>query len=231
MKKVILAVAIALLNSLLAAHAGESSPLKAHPHSKRWPDLFAPDLSNAIFPAGVWSWKDGELAPKDKDEAIWSKKEYKDFILDLEFNLDPGANSGVFVYNTDMQNWVPNTVEIQILDDASPKWANIPPTWKCGGIFAHSAPREEAVKKPGEWNRMTIRCQGPRISVLLNGELVTDINMKNWKSGKKNPDGSDIVDFEPRPLAEMATKGCIGLQGAHGGIPTHFRNIKIKLLD
>jgi hypothetical protein len=45
------------------------------------------------------------------------------------------------------------------------------------------------------------------------------------------PISSDIVDFEPRPLAEMATKGRIGLQGAHGGIPTRFRNIKIKSLD
>jgi hypothetical protein len=179
----------------------------------------------------VWSWQNGKLTPKDKDEAIWSKKEYENFILDLEFNLDPAANSGVFVYNTDMQNWIPNTIEIQLLDDPAPKWANIPPNWKCGGIFGHSVPRQAATKKAGEWNRMTIRCQGPHISVLLNGELVTDINMKDWKSGKKSPDGSDIVDFEPRPLAEMATKGRIGLQGAHGGIPTHFRNIKIKSLD
>jgi hypothetical protein len=78
---------------------------------------------------------------------------------------------------------------------------------------------------------MTIRCQGPAISVLLNGELVTDINMQDWKSGQKNPDGSDIPSWEPRPLAEMATKGHIGLQGAHGGIPTHFRNIKIKSIE
>jgi hypothetical protein len=219
------------LNSLLATHAGESSPLKAHPDSKAWTDLFTADLSNAIFPAGVWAWKGGELTPKDKDEAIWSKKEYENFILDLEFNLDPAANSGVFVYNSDMKNWIPNTIEIQLLDDPAPKWANIPPNWKCGGIFGHSVPRRAATKKAGEWNRMTIRCQGPHISVLLNGELVTDINMKDWKSGKKSPDGSDIVDFEPRPLAEMATKGRIGLQGAHGGIPTHFRNIKIKSLD
>ena len=231
MKKVIIAVAVALLNSLLGTHAGESPALKAHPDSKSWSDLFAPDLSNAVFPAGVWSWKDGELTPKDKDEAIWSKKECENFILDLEFDLDPAANSGVFVYNTDMQNWIPNTVEIQILDDPAPKWANIPPNWKCGGIFGHSVPRKAATKKAGEWNRMTIRCQGPHISVLQNGELVTDINMKDWKSGKKSPDGSDIVDFEPRPLAEMATKGHIGLQGAHGGIPTHFRNMKIKSLD
>jgi hypothetical protein len=137
----------------------------------------------------------------------------------------------VLVYNTELPNWVPNTVEIQLLDDAAPKWANIDPTWKCGGVFAHSVPLKSSVKKAGEWNRMTIRCQGPKISVLLNGKLVTDMNMKDWKSGKKNPDGSDIAEFEPRPLAEMATKGRVGLQGAHGGIPTHFRNLKIKSLD
>lgn len=231
MKKELIVIAVVWLNSWLAAHAGELSPLKAHPHSKAWPDLFAADLSNAVFPAGVWSWKGGELVPKDKDEAIWSKQDYENFIIDLEFNLEPGANSGVFVYNTDLQNWVPNTIEIQLLDDPAPKWANIPANWKCGGIFGHSAPRKAATKKAGEWNRMTIRCQGPHISVLLNGEWVTDINLKDWKSGKKGPNGEDIVAFEPRPLAEMATKGRIGLQGAHGGIPTRFRNIKIKLLD
>ena len=78
---------------------------------------------------------------------------------------------------------------------------------------------------------MTIEARGSRISVLLNGQLVTDVNMKDWKSGKTAPDGSAIVDFEPRPLAEMATKGRIGLQGAHGGVPTHYRNLKIKSLD
>jgi 3-keto-disaccharide hydrolase len=231
MKKMFMAAAVLLLNSGLAASAGEASPLKAHPNTKGWTDLFAADLSNALAPAGVWSWKDGELTPKDKDEVLWTKKEYENFILDLEFNLEPGANSGVLVYSSDLKNWIPNTIEIQLLDDASPKWAKVPPNWKCGGIFGHSVPLKSAVKKAGEWNRMTIRCQGPRISVLLNGELVTDVNMKDWTSGKKSPDGSDIVDFEPRPLAEMATKGRIGLQGAHGGIPTHFRNLKIKQLD
>ncbi len=231
MKRMILALAVALFTSLLPTQAGEPAPLKAHPHSKAWADLFSADFSNAIAPAGVWAWKDGELAPKDKDEVIWSKQEYENFVLDLEFNLDPAANSGVLVYSSDSQNWIPNTIEIQLLDDPAPKWADVPANWKCGGVFAHSVPRKSAVKPAGEWNRMTIRCQGPRISVLLNGQLVTDINMKDWKSGKKNPDGSDIVVFEPRPLTEMATKGRVGLQGAHGGIPTRFRNLKIKGLD
>ncbi|HVM47798.1 MAG TPA: DUF1080 domain-containing protein [Candidatus Acidoferrum sp.] len=231
MKKLLIVVTVALLNSWLAAQAADAGPLKKHPNSKAWPDLFAPDLSNAVAPAGVWSWQDGVLSPKAKDEAIWTTKDYENFILDLEFNLEPAANSGVFVYSSDTNNWIPNTIEIQLLDDGAAKWAKVPPNWKCGGVFGHSVPLKSAVKKPGEWNRMTIRCQGPNISVLLNGQLVTDINMKDWKSGKKAPDGSDIVDFEPRPLAEMATKGRIGLQGAHGGIPTHFRNLKIKSLD
>ena len=204
---------------------------RAHPDSKAWADLFAPDLSNAVFPAGVWSWKDGELSPKDKDEAIWSKQDFENFILDLEFKLEPAANSGVFVCDTDMNKWITSCVEIQILDDSAPKWAKVPPTWKCGGIFGHSMPKKPAVKKAGEWNRMTIRCQGAAISVLLNGELVTGMNMRDWHSAKQNPDGSDIPAWLSRPLAEMATKGRIGLQGAHGGIPTHFRNLKIKPIE
>jgi len=228
MKSTIFAISVGLAVGWTAARADDVP--KAHPDSKAWECLFAADLSNAVFPAGVWSWNDGELSPKDKDEAIWSKQEYENFVLDLEFKLDTEANSGVFVYNTDMANWVANTVEIQILDDPAPKWATVAPNWKCGGIFGHSVPMKSVAKKAGEWNRMTIQCQGPVISVLLNGELVTNINMKDWKSGKKNPDGSDIPGWLARPLSEMATKGRIGLQGAHGGIPTHFRNIKIKSL-
>ena len=87
MNKAFVAVLAVALTSFLAAHAGEPAPLKKHPNSKKWPDLFAPDLSNAMAPEGVWSWKDGALTPKDKDEVIWTKKEYENFILDLEFNL------------------------------------------------------------------------------------------------------------------------------------------------
>ena len=78
---------------------------------------------------------------------------------------------------------------------------------------------------------MTIRCQGPKITVLLNGALVTDANMKDFKSAKKNPDGSAVPPWLPNALAKMATKGRIGLQGAHGGVPAHFRNLKIKVIE
>lgn len=230
MKKIFTAaVVIGLISSWTMAWA--EAPLKTQPDSKTWANLFAADLTDAIYPPGVWSWQDGILSSAKKDQAIWTKLEYENFTLDLEFNLEPGANSGVFIYNTDMKNWVPNTVEIQLLDDASPKWTNAAANWKCGGVFGHSVPLKSVVKPAGEWNHMTIRCHGPVLTVLLNGEIVTDLNMQDWKSGKKNPDGSDIPSWLPRPLSEMATKGRIGLQGAHGGIPTHFRNLKIKPIE
>ena len=86
------------------------------------------------------------------------------------------------------------------------------------------------VKKPGEWNRFTIRCVNKRINVVLNGERVTSMDMSRWTSAKTNPDGSEILSWLSRQLAELPTKGKIGLQGKHAGAPIWFRNIKIREL-
>ena len=231
MKKTIMAVVGILVASLLTMHAAESSSLKAHPKSKAWADLFSVDLSNAVFPAGVWVWKDGELSPKDKDEVIWSKKDYENFILDLEFKTDKGTNSGVVVHCSDMKDWIPNSVEIQIADDFDPKWGKSPKTWQCAAIFGRMPPTKSAVKKPGQWNRMTVTCKGKMIYVMLNGELVTECDMSQWTSATKNPDGSDIPAWLSKPMAGLQLKGHIGLQGKHAGAPIYFRNLKIKRID
>ena len=152
----------------------------------------------------------------------------ENFALDLEFQTAPGTNSGVIVYASDIANWIPNSVEVQIADDFAEQWAKEPATWHCGAIFGHLAPTKSAVKKPGEWNRYTITCLGQKISVVLNGERVTDMDMSLWTSAKTNPDGSEIPAWLSRPVAELATKGRIGLQGKHAGAPIFFRNIKIK---
>jgi len=204
--------------------------LKGHPDSSDWKPLFAPDLSDAIYPAGVWTVENGELTAS-KDESLWTKKQYENFALDLEFKTGEAANSGVVIYCTDLTNWIPNSIEVQILDDYAPKWQAVAPTWKCGGIFGRLAPGKQVVKKPGEWNRMTITCKGQLITVLLNGEQVAQADMKNWTSAKQNPDGSETPPWLARPMAEMATKGHIGLQGKHGGALIHFRNVRIKQLQ
>ena len=199
----------------------------AHPDVSGWPDLFAADLSNAQFPAGVWTVADGVLTASE-DQAIWTVRDYENFIVDLEFRTAAGTNSGVIVYCSDIANWIPNSVEIQIADDFAEEWAKEPGTWHCGAIFGHLAPTKSVVRKPGEWNRYTITCRGQKITVVLNGEKVTEMDMSLWTSAKTNPDGSEIPAWLSRPFAELATKGRIGFQGKHAGAPIFFRNIRIR---
>lgn len=230
MKKTAVLLAVGLCWAVLARAADEVPP-KSHPDSSSWPDLLAKDLSNATYPKGVWKFEDDVLTAT-KDECVWTKKQYEDFVLDLEFKNDKGTNSGVIVHTSDMKNWIPNSVEIQIADDYAKQWRDSPKTWHCAAIFGRLAPsKDDVVKKPGEWNKMTITCKGKMIYVLLNGEQVTVCDMTKWTSAKKNPDGSDIPPWLSKPMAELPLKGHIGLQGKHAGAPIYFRNMKIKELE
>jgi hypothetical protein len=198
--------------------------------SDGWQPLFAADLSNAWYPQGVWAFENGELTATE-DKAIWSDKKHQNFVLDLEFKTAPGTNSGVIVYCSDTANWIPNSVEIQIADDYAEQWSKAPATWQCGAVFGHlAARRQKVVRQPGEWNHYTITCKGPQITIELNGEKVTHMDMRKWTSAKKNPDGSEIPTWLSTPLAKLETAGYIGLQGKHAGAPIWFRNIRIKPL-
>lgn len=219
----------ALLLTCISACSQVKLPLENHPDSKNWNDLFSKDLSDADFTSGIWTNTDGVMTA-DQDEIIFSVIEYENFVLDLEFQMEPGANSGVVVYCTNKKDWIPNSVEIQIADDNNEKWSSSPGIWQCGAIFGHLAPTEKLAKKPGEWNRMTIACKGQMIYVVLNGKPVTTMDMSLWTSAKNNPDGSEIPPWLSNPFSELPTKGFVGLQGKHAGAKVFFRNVKIMNL-
>ena len=197
---------------------------------ENWQPLFAEDLSNAKFPDGVWTVENGELTASE-DQVIWSNQIYDNFVLDLEFKNASGTNSGVILYCSDRDNWIPNSVEVQIADDYHSKWSESPTTWQCGAIFGHlPAKAQQLVKKPGEWNHYVITCVDQNIKVELNGEEITNMDMSLWTSGTTNPDGSPIPEWTNTPFAELETKGYIGFQGKHGDAPIWFRNVKIREL-
>ena len=228
MNKVFLSIPMLIL-LLFSVKNLQKIPPSSHPNISSWDDLFNNNLSNAIHPGGVWTFNDGILTAS-KDEAIWSDKEYDNFSLDLEFKTAEGTNSGVIIYCSDIKDWIPNSIEIQIADDYADKWAESPPTWQCGAVFGHLAANKKMVKKPGEWNRFTITCKDHMVYVMLNGELVNEMDMTLWTSSKKNPDGSEIPSWLSKPVAELPTHGHIGFQGKHAGAPIYFRNLKIKEL-
>ena len=219
--------AVAFCAALLT---GAAQTTTAKNHTAGWQPLFAADLSDASFPQGVWTATDGVLTATE-DQAIWSNKQYENFVLDLDFKTAAGTNSGVIVYCTDTANWIPHSVEIQIADDYSKEWSESPKTWQCGAIFGHlAATKQKVVKQPGEWNHYTITCKSQQLTVVLNGQKVTNMDMRKWTSAKTNPDGSEIPSWLSTPFAELPTAGYIGLQGKHAGAPIWFRNVRIKAL-
>ncbi len=208
----------------------QTSP-KGHPNTSGvgWEYLFETNLTNASFPKGVWRMDEGELTATD-DKPIWTNTPYDDFILDLQFKTADGTNSGVVVHASDTANWIPNSVEIQIADDYAKEWAEAPANWRCGSFFGHQPATKSAVKKPGEWNRYTITCQGKMIYVVLNNQLVNTIDLSQFISATVNPDGTKPPAWFSKAPATLPLHGFIGLQGKHAGAPIYYRNLKIKPL-
>jgi hypothetical protein len=165
-----------------------------------------------------------------KDEAIWSKKTYHNFAIDLEFKNAEGTNSGVIIHATDIKEWIPHSVEIQIADDYSAKWSAVRADWQCAAVFGHQAATQKTVKPAGEWNRFTITCIGPKIWIVLNGVLVNTCDRRLFTSATTNPDGSPVPKWLTNSLAGLPLQGHIGLQGKHAGAPIYFRSIRIKEL-
>jgi len=161
-------------------------------------------------------WKmagDGRFVILESDSALqsekgggllwYSEKEYKNFILKLEWKVsDEGDNSGVFVRfpdPDDNQNIaVREGYEVQIDDKAGN------PIHQTGAIYDFAAPSKVVSKPPGQWNTMEIQALDQSYIVIINGEKVTEFT------------GSRM------------TEGYIGLQAHDDKSKVSFRNIMIK---
>lgn len=192
-------------------------------------DLFKPDLSDAIYEKGVWSFKDGVLQ-SNKDQIIFTKGDYENFEIELEYKLEKGSNSGIVVYCTDIKDWIPNSMEVQIADNSDPRYANRPITHN-GAIFGHVPPEFDTTVPLGVWKKMRVVCKGQNIDVYVDGKHASKIDLSQWTDNKKGSNGIEIPSWLTKhKKAEIPTKGKIGLQGLHGTASTAFRNIKIKQL-
>ncbi|MDX6664334.1 MAG: hypothetical protein QOG68_540, partial [Solirubrobacteraceae bacterium] len=145
-----------------------------------------------------------------------------DFVLALDFQITPGCNSGVFVRTEPLEPRPGkdvgfNGIEIAIDDTKTAGYHDT------GAIYDLVKPSVHAMKPAGEWNHMVIVCDGPRISVELNGRPVTRTNLDDWHNPGKRPDGTDHkfdVAYKDHPR-----KGYIGLQD-HGK-SCRFKNLKL----
>jgi 3-keto-disaccharide hydrolase len=150
----------------------------------------------------------GEEGWQRYDAYLTTARKYKDFVIDLEFKIGKGGNSGVFLRVGDPKSQVDTGFEVQILDTHGKE---NPGNHDCGGVIGTAAPSKNMAKPAGEWNRYVITCQGNRLKVKLNGEQIIDLEL----------DKSAIKD---RPA-----QGHIGFQDE--AKPVWYRNVRIKELN
>ena len=202
-------------------------PADATPSTQLLPDgsadLFnGQDLTGWVCKPGSWAVEDGILTRKGGDYT-WTEQTFGDFVLDLEFKIAEKTNSGVFLRTSNIDDCVQTGIEMQVLDTYGKEPAD---KHDCGAIYDCLAPAKQVVKKPGEWNHVSITCRGPKIDIEMNGEKIIDMDLDQWTTAGENPDGTP--NKFKTAYKDMPRVGHIGLQ-EHGS-PVWFRNVKIKRL-
>ncbi|MES2457293.1 MAG: DUF1080 domain-containing protein [Bacteroidota bacterium] len=166
---------------------------------------------------------------KTHGQDLLTLAEHGDIILELDYLMAKGANSGIYLQGV---------YEIQLEDS----WGNTAPTSaNNGGIYARwddtkpegqqgyqgYAPRQNASKAPGLWQHIKIAFKAPKfdgsgkktenaiiVGIELNGVLIHDnIELFGATRGANGPE---------KALAPLR------LQGDHGAVA--FKNIKISKL-
>jgi hypothetical protein len=172
---------------------------------------------NAVGGATKWRIEDGAMTGQKGSGDIWTKARYGDFTLELEFKTT--GNSGVFFRTDNPKDCVQTGIEIQVDNPRDPDRHSV------GAIYDLVAPAKNA-GKANDWNHLVITAKGPRITVELNGEQVSEMDLERWTKAGKNPDGSK--NKFKRALKDWKREGHIGLQD-HGA-KVWYRKIRIKPL-
>jgi len=160
--------------------------------SAGWIDLFnGKDLTGwKVMGSGRWTAFDGVLTGATTTETgtgwLMSESEFTDFELNLEYKLDPGSNSGIF-----LRAWPEGDLsgsqfqEIQLLDDEAPAFASIPPDRRNGSLFGRIAPSKPSKAPANEWNRLKVRLTGQELQVTMNDvETIRQTQYSQRSSGR-----------------------------------------------
>jgi hypothetical protein len=182
---------------------------------------------------GGWKNNDGKpVAAKIEDGAInvhntggyllVYDQAFGDFVFKCDVKMGPPeCNSGVFVRTGDLADPVNTALEVQVFDGPSDGMHDF------GAIYDLVGPTKEVATGGGKWDSLEIRCEGPHVSVKVNGEEVSQINCDEYDKPGLRTDGTQHK-FTGKAIKDFPRSGYIGLQD-HGHA-VWYKNIKLKQL-
>lgn len=186
---------------------------------RNWSDVSQPPPEGA-----AWEVRDGVLRSTGA-RGCWliSEKEYGDFILEYEFKLGPLGNSGCALRAPIKGDPAFDGLEMQMADFRYNEKAK--PSELTGGLYRAAAPSKQ-LYQPGEWNAVRIELRGSKVKVTLNGEIVQDIDLDDFKETVLRHDNTNAPPLKDRPR-----KGHIGFQElSRGDGHAMIRGARIKEL-
>lgn len=175
-------VSVILLNLLAAASASEA----VTPDPIEWQPLFnGKTLAGWTQRGGtarfrvVDGWIVGTAVPGTPNSFLCTEREFTDFVLEYEFKVAPGLNSGVQIRSNSLPGYQDGRVhgyQVEI-DPSERAWtAGIYDEARRGWLYdlKDNQPARRAFRQ-NAWNRVRVEARGELIRTWLNGVLAAEL--------------------------------------------------------
>ena len=155
----------------------------------------------------------------------YTKEMFKNCTIRVVYKMQKeNSNAGVFIRIPiePREEWMPVYYGYEVQIDNHPETSNEDEYHVTGTLYSLTKPLSKPGKPGPQWNTMEITLDGPKTTVVVNGQKVTD-----YKEGDPVPERK--FDFEPfhgiRPNV-----GYIGLQNHGEHDVVYFKEVAVKPL-
>ena len=193
------------------------------PDTSEFESLFnGTDLTGWTGALNGYGVEDGAIRtyPKRAGGNIYTEKEYDDFVFRFRFKVEPGSNNGIAIRTPLSGDAAYQGMEVQVLENSHSKYAGLKPWQFHGSIYGVAPALRGYQRPPGQWNDEEIRVEGRRVTVVLNGKIILNVDLD-----KATKDGTLSGRDHP---GVANTSGHIGFCG-HGDL-VEFTDLRIQSL-